>query len=80
MLRRIGTLLALVFAAAACTAEGAPRWPLNILVGGETAAPAIAYSAASVALVPVVDARTGVTFTLAEYAGKTVFVEPMATW
>jgi len=28
----------------------------------------------------LVDARTGETFTLADFAGKTVFVEPMATW
>jgi thiol-disulfide isomerase/thioredoxin len=26
------------------------------------------------------DARTGAAFTLADFAGKTVFVEPMATW
>jgi thiol-disulfide isomerase/thioredoxin len=26
------------------------------------------------------DARTGQAFTLADFAGKTVFVEPMATW
>jgi thiol-disulfide isomerase/thioredoxin len=26
------------------------------------------------------NARTGETFTLADFAGKTVFVEPMATW
>jgi thiol-disulfide isomerase/thioredoxin len=30
--------------------------------------------------IPLVDARTGETFTLADFAGKTVFVEPMATW
>jgi hypothetical protein len=29
---------------------------------------------------PLVDARTGQTFTLADLAGKTVYVEPMATW
>ena len=29
---------------------------------------------------PLVDARTGATFTLADFAGKTVFVETMATW
>src|SRR5689334_22494269 len=29
---------------------------------------------------PVVDAHTGETFTLADFAGKTVWVEPMATW
>lgn len=29
---------------------------------------------------PLTDARTGETFTLADFSGKTVFVEPMATW
>jgi thiol-disulfide isomerase/thioredoxin len=29
---------------------------------------------------PVVDAHTGETFTLADFSGKTVWVEPMATW
>lgn len=29
---------------------------------------------------PLVDVRTGATFRLADFAGKTVFVEPMATW
>ena len=28
----------------------------------------------------LVDARTGQSFTLADFAGKTVYVEPMATW
>ena len=30
--------------------------------------------------ISLTDARTGATFTLADFAGKTVFVEPMATW
>lgn len=29
---------------------------------------------------PLTNARTGETFTFADFAGKTVFVEPMATW
>jgi thiol-disulfide isomerase/thioredoxin len=31
-------------------------------------------------LMPLTDARTGETFTIADFAGQTVFVEPMATW
>lgn len=31
-------------------------------------------------LMALTDARSGATFTLADYAGKTVFVEPFATW
>jgi thiol-disulfide isomerase/thioredoxin len=30
--------------------------------------------------VALTDARTGATFTLGDFAGRTVFVEPMATW
>ena len=29
---------------------------------------------------PLTNARSGETFTLADFAGKTVFVHPMATW
>jgi thiol-disulfide isomerase/thioredoxin len=29
---------------------------------------------------PLVNARTGESFTLADFSGKTVFIEPMATW
>lgn len=29
---------------------------------------------------PLTDVRTGETFTLADFAGETVYVEPMATW
>jgi len=32
------------------------------------------------AALPLVDARTGESFTIADYAGQTIFVEPMATW
>jgi len=31
-------------------------------------------------LISLTDARTGAAFTLADFAGKTVFVEPFATW
>ncbi len=52
----------------------------------EAAAPAEAevasvdYNAPEWANLELVDARTGESFTLADLAGKTVFVEPMATW
>lgn len=39
-----------------------------------------AYSAPEWTDLQLVNARTGETFTLADFAGKTVFVEPMATW
>lgn len=40
----------------------------------------IAYSGPDWANVELVNAKTGETFTFADFAGKTVFVEPMATW
>jgi cytochrome oxidase Cu insertion factor (SCO1/SenC/PrrC family) len=46
-------------------------------------APAPAESAAARPAwhsLPLTDARTGAAFTLADFAGKTVFVEPFATW
>jgi cytochrome oxidase Cu insertion factor (SCO1/SenC/PrrC family) len=52
----------------------------------EAAAPAeaeavnVAYNGPEWTSLPLVNARTGETFTLADFAGKTVFVEPMATW
>lgn len=47
----------------------------------QDSAPA-AQSASAVAWLdlPITNARTGESFTLADFAGKTVFVEPMATW
>lgn len=41
---------------------------------------AVAYNAPAWTSVQLVNAATGESFTLADFAGKTVFVEPMATW
>ena len=38
------------------------------------------YNGPDWAHIELVDARNGETFTLADFAGKTVYVEPMATW
>lgn len=43
-------------------------------------APAAISNAPAWLSLPITDARTGSTFTLADFAGKTVWVEPMATW
>lgn len=40
----------------------------------------VAYNGPTWANLPLVNAETGQTFTLADFAGKTVFVEPFATW
>lgn len=46
----------------------------------EAEAVSVAYNGPAWASLPLTNARTGETFTLADFAGKTVFVEPMATW
>jgi thiol-disulfide isomerase/thioredoxin len=40
----------------------------------------MAYNGPAWASLPLVNAETGERFTLADFAGKTVFVEPFATW
>ncbi len=42
--------------------------------------PASDTDAPSLLNIPFDDVRTGETFTIADYAGQTVFIEPMATW
>lgn len=44
------------------------------------ASPLLAAPMLSWQSLPLTDARTGASFTLADFAGKTVHVEPMATW
>ena len=60
------------------------RWPraLRALCALLTAA-ALTHAQANAPLwqtLPLVDARSGETFTIADLRGRTVFVEPMATW
>jgi hypothetical protein len=45
--------------------------------GTDAGSPAIAAAWANL---PLTDARTGRTFTVADHAGKVIFVEPMAAW
>ena len=40
----------------------------------------VAFAGPEWLTLPLSDARTGDSFTLADFAGKTVYVEPMATW
>jgi len=56
----------------------APAQPTAVPPTAQPAPPADARPAWQT--LPLTDARTGQTFTLADFAGKTVFVEPMATW
>jgi cytochrome oxidase Cu insertion factor (SCO1/SenC/PrrC family) len=56
---------------------------VSLLATGATARPAQAAPAADRQTwqdLPLTDARTGATFSLGSFAGKTVYVEPMATW
>jgi membrane protein implicated in regulation of membrane protease activity len=91
MLRRILTLLSALVALlllAACggsrnapTPTNAPAPTPNAETTAQASAPGgVAYQGADWTRLPLTDARTGQTFTLADFAGKTVFVHPMARW
>jgi hypothetical protein len=54
--------------------------PTEISVSEVRANAAPDYNGPAWTRLPLTNARTGETFTLADFAGKTVFVEPMATW
>lgn len=74
------------------TAVTATTQPTAILSEQPTVAPTVVPTIAPTAApvsekalpawqtVALTDARTGETFSLADFAGKTVYVEPMATW
>lgn len=63
-----------------------PAEPTTVPATADTApaaaaqAETVAYNGPAWASLPLVNAETGQTFTLADFAGKTVFVEPFATW
>lgn len=52
----------------------------DMMADMEASNSATAYNGPDWATVELTNARTGETFTLADFAGKTVYVEPMATW
>ncbi|QPC83562.1 TlpA family protein disulfide reductase [Phototrophicus methaneseepsis] len=54
--------------------------PIEEVAADTPSSEAVAYNGPDWANLELVNARTGETFTLADYAGKTVYVEPMATW
>jgi hypothetical protein len=86
--------LAAALVLAACAPEAAPTAaPLTNTAVPPTAGAAVPTAVAPVAVpdsgvsarpawqsLPLVDARTGNTFTLADFEGRTVFVHPMAKW
>jgi cytochrome oxidase Cu insertion factor (SCO1/SenC/PrrC family) len=78
-------LLVLVFALlSACSPSGGSAL-LTSTQAPETSETTIEQPVQTVArpvwqTLPLTNARTGETFTFADFAGQTVFVEPMATW
>jgi len=68
-LRIVGMLLALVAAGSLLVPLGQPETRV-----------ALAAERPSWQQLPLVNARTGEPFSLADFAGKTVYVEPMAVW
>ncbi len=80
-------LLPLIFAACAPTSSSvATLAPPTLPTTNEPESPMLAATTAPAAdrpawfSLPLVDARTGETFTLGDFSGQLVFVEPMATW
>lgn len=47
---------------------------------GDAATASVAYAGPEWTRISLTDVRSGESFTLADFAGKVVFVEPMATW
>jgi thiol-disulfide isomerase/thioredoxin len=62
------------------TEEAMPDMTEEMAQATEEDAAPTGYSGPDWATLPITNVRTGETFTLADFAGKTVFVEPMATW
>lgn len=62
------------------TPESAAPPPTSAVESSSAAVEAEGYAGAAWTSIELVDARTGETFRFADFAGKTVFVEPMATW
>ncbi len=90
---KLSALIVLVLGVGACSALNPGSSAPTTAPTATTAAPATAVPTAPSAptdapaaslpawqTIPLVDARTGETFTLSDFAGKTVYVEPMATW
>ncbi len=83
MIKYIGMLLAALLLAS-CSTNTAPS-SAQVIVTGTAAVDQAAVGTAEASqadwkTLPLVNARTGESFTLADFAGKTVYVEPMATW
>ncbi|MBL8119584.1 MAG: TlpA family protein disulfide reductase [Anaerolineae bacterium] len=62
------------------TPESAEPPPTSAVESSSAAVEGEGYMGAAWTSIELVDARTGETFRFADFAGKTVFVEPMATW
>lgn len=62
------------------TPESAAPPPTSAAESSSAAVEGEGYAGAAWTSIELVDARTGETFRFADFAGKTVFVEPMATW
>ena len=91
MFKQITAILIITLVLAACSAS--PPNEAQVVTEASTEMPTLvdptseptnvvssAYNSPDWTNLPLVNARTGDTFTLADFAGKTVFIEPMATW
>lgn len=93
MKRVLALCIIAVFALAACGGDGSSTSTDNTTsttisdptptvesVSDAAESQTVAYNGADWTHIPLTNAVTGETFTLADFAGKAVFVHPMATW
>ncbi len=76
-MRRISIILGMVMLLAGCSSASNTPAPTPSTMQATASG---AYNAPDWTKIQLTNARTSATFTLADFAGKTVFVEPMATW
>jgi hypothetical protein len=81
----IGAALIAVFLSACASSNPSPTATVAIATrdtaaNGSSDQSATEYGGPEWTKLPLTNAHTGETFTLANFAGKTVYIEPMATW
>ena len=76
---RSGYLLLLALFLVACGGDGSEEQSSSAPSAGE-GQEEVESSPSPLLSIPLFDFRSGSVFRLKDYAGKTVFIEPMATW
>jgi hypothetical protein len=85
MIKRLSFVFLIALVLAACSAAATPTpvpttAPTQQSAAVQATQQANAYNSPDWTKIALTDSHTGKTFTLADFAGKTVYIEPMATW